>query len=76
MVVLKYTQVNKDTLDNLVFTKDDRDNIVVNYRDANNTFKNESLSKTNLLLIQLSLNKKNILCKIIDRQSEVTHQLC
>jgi len=44
MVVLKYTQVNKDTLDNLVFTKDDRDNIVVNYRDANNTFKNEKLT--------------------------------
>ena len=44
MVVLRYNQVNEDTLDNLVFTKDDRNNIVVNYRDSNNTYKNEKLT--------------------------------
>ena len=47
MVVLRYNQVNEDTLDNLVFTKDDRNNIVVNYRDSNNTYKNETNNSRN-----------------------------
>ena len=43
MVVVKYSQVNEELLNNLVFSKDERNNIKVNYKDGNTTYKDEKL---------------------------------
>ena len=43
MVVVKYSQVNEELLNNLVFSKDDRDNIKINYKDGNTKYKDEKL---------------------------------